>query len=206
MVITFNHCYLKLNEKNILDDFSLTINQGDKVLITGKSGTGKSTLLNILLGFTPLDKGEILYHSKPLKGSDFKSFRRNCAYVNQDVTLRSGTVKEILEDISQFSYNVLNPTLSQETIDFLEFEPQLFHQAIEDLSGGERQRLGLLIAFALKRPIYLLDEITSALDHDLKVKVVNYLLDIEATVIIVSHDQEWLEVQHAHRVKKVVLS
>lgn len=74
----------------------------------------------------------------------------------------------------------------------LELEYDILDKNFQELSGGEKQRIGILITFLLNRDIYLLDEITSALDVNLKKKVADYFLAREDwTILEISHDREW---------------
>ncbi len=74
----------------------------------------------------------------------------------------------------------------------LELEGNILDKNFQELSGGEKQRIGILIALLLNRDIYLLDEVTSALDMNLKKKVSDYFLSREdLTLLVISHDREW---------------
>jgi len=83
---------------------------------------------------------------------------------------------------------------------FFEFDEKLLDKTIYDLSGGERQRLGLIMAIMLNRPVYLLDEITSALDTELKERVAEYFAKTDNTVIAVSHDDVWMKTGNFRKV------
>lgn len=192
-MISYNNISLSFDHQVIFDDFSLEVNRGDKILISGKSGKGKSTLLKLLLGFQTYDSGCISLNGKPIHESNIHKWRQNFSYVNQDVTIRPGRVEDILSDIESFSGNDFSAHIGQELIDLFDFDKKLLHKKIEDLSGGERQRLGLMIAIKLDRPVILLDEVTSALDEGLKHRVVNYFAESDKTVIAVSHDSVWAE-------------
>ena len=190
-LIKLRNISLKFDNKPILNNFNLEIKEGEKILIVGKSGSGKSTILKLLLGFTKIPTGEYLYNEKKVK--NYSKIRNNYAFVNQDVTLRDGKVKNILKEIAEFSYNNFNGKLNTDIAKLFEFDMDLLNKNIDELSGGERQRLGILIAIQMNRPVFLLDEVTSALDIKLKEKVVKYFKDSDKTVIVVSHDHQWLE-------------
>ncbi len=194
--IDFNNINLKYEDKIILDDFSLAVHKGEKILITGKSGKGKSTILRLLLGFSNYDSGQILVKNMDLSNADFTSIRQVFAYVNQDVTLRSGKVKDVLTEVSHFSGNNFNNEFSTELARSFEFDLNLLEKHTTELSGGERQRLGIILAILLDRDVFLLDEVTSGLDPDLKNKVVQYFSHTEKTVIAISHDSCWSNSKH----------
>ncbi|MDD3027516.1 MAG: ATP-binding cassette domain-containing protein [Erysipelotrichaceae bacterium] len=184
---------LRFDDNIIFDHFNLKVNSGDKILITGKSGRGKSTLLSILLGFVKADSGGYYFNGAPVSYPDLKKVRLNYAYVNQDVTIQEGIVREVLNRIAGFDHNNFNGVIDQELLEYFEFDESLFELHTSKLSGGQRQRLGLMIALSLKRDIFLLDEITSALDQELKDKTASYLANLQATVIVVSHDSCFLK-------------
>jgi len=76
-------------------------------------------------------------------------------------------------------------------MDRFELDKSILHSDLSEISGGEKQRIAIIIALLLERKIFLLDEITSALDNESKQSVVDFFLDLDATVIAVSHDQGW---------------
>ena len=174
-------------------DFSLSINEGEKILITGKSGKGKSTLLKILLGFVKFDHGTFHYKGDNVTCNDYRDIRKDLAYVNQDVTLRPGKVSDVLEDVATFSGNTYSGGFDNDLASLFEFDIDLLDKDTADLSGGERQRLGIILSIMLNREVFLLDEITSALDKNLKERVVDYYANCKCTVIAISHDSCWLE-------------
>lgn len=202
-LIEFNNISLSFDNRDLFKDFSLTIEESEKVLISGKSGNGKSTLLRILLGFACVDSGDIYINNQLVSPSDFSETRKLFAYVNQDVTLRPGKVSDVLKEISKFSGNSYNGGFNEQLADLFEFDLSLLEKDTEELSGGERQRLGIILAIMLNRPVFLLDEVTSALDKDLKKKVADYFAQSEKTVIVISHDSEWLK---SNKFRKVELT
>jgi putative ABC transport system ATP-binding protein len=201
--IEFRDINLKYGERQIFEDFNLSIEAGEKVLITGKSGQGKSTLLQLLLGFACPDDGHIYVDGGIIQPKDFKEIRKQFAFVNQDVSLRPGKAAQVLEEVAAFSGNTYDGSFDEALASLFEFDLNLLEKDTEDLSGGERQRLGIILAIMLDRPAFLLDEVTSGLDRELKEKVVQFFCETEKTVITVSHDKEW---QKQDAFRKVVLS
>lgn len=188
-LIKISSLNLKYGEKVVFNDFNLIINEGDKLLITGKSGIGKSSLFKIILGFETNYKGEILYKNKKIE--DINEIRNDIAFVNQSVTLRPTKCKTLLKEISEFSNNNFDGKINKKLADMFDFDLSLLDKKTTELSGGERQRLGIIIAISLDRSIYMLDEVTSALDSKLKKKVVDYFSNCDKTVIVISHDIEF---------------
>ena len=169
--------------------------------MTGKYGKGKSKIFQIILGFSPYNSGELYIDNRIVTDHHFSEIRKQFAYVNQDVTLRPGIVTDVLKEISSFSGNTYNNVFDQNLADLFEFDNSLLQKNTIDLSGGERQRLGIIISIMLNRRAFLLDEVTSALDNNLKQKVVNYFSKCNHTVVSVSHDSNWAE---SNVFKKVV--
>jgi putative ABC transport system ATP-binding protein len=114
--------------------------------------------------------------------------------VAQDTDLGEGKVKNLINEIFSYKANKeqLNPDKLLTFMLELELEDTILNKNFQELSGGEKQRIGILISLLLNRNIYLLDEITSALDINLKQKVADYFLTQEDwTLLIISHDREW---------------
>lgn len=193
-MIEYKNIDLKLGDKEIFKDFSLKIANGEKVLFNAPSGTGKSTLVKMLLGFLKPNKGSIHLNGQTLSKSTCHSIRCQCAYVSQDVDLPELSIQDLLDRIFDFKCNrslVCHQSDIEKTLDFFDLAPSTIHQNVKDLSGGERQRLGLALCQLMDRPIWLLDEVTSGLDKTLKHKVYNMVMESDKTVLIISHDDIW---------------
>ena len=186
---------VKINDVYILKDFNLSVEKGEKVLISGKSGIGKSTLLRLILGFTLPDKGCVTFDTLELDKKSIWEIRKKMAYVSQDLDIGQGEVKALIKEIFFLKTNSKSSFDNNELIKllhFFELKEDILFKNYEELSGGEKQRVTIIISILLKREIYLLDEITSALDESLKQKVLNYFLDQkDLTVIIISHDTDY---------------
>jgi putative ABC transport system ATP-binding protein len=193
-IIRYENIGMYFDSKKIISDFSIRILRGNKVLLRGKSGTGKSTLFKMLLGFKEPSEGLLYYKEKPLNSQVAWEIRKEVSYVSQDTDLGQGPVKDLLDEV--FSYRPNREKKSFERLNTLmkelELEKDILEKNFETLSGGEKQRIGILISLMLGRDIFLLDETTSALDIGLKKKVADLFLKSEDwTVFIISHDKEW---------------
>ncbi|MBN1332429.1 MAG: ATP-binding cassette domain-containing protein [Synergistales bacterium] len=193
--IEMNSLFLSFGSKKVLDNFSLRVYPGMKVLIRGRSGAGKTSLFNCLLGFVRPQRGEIFIKGKKLSPSSIWEIRQKLAFVAQEPDLGTGKVREVIE--RPFSYKA-NRYLSgnlgklQEMWDLFLLDTTLLEKDIRSLSGGEKQRAAIVLALLLDRPVLLLDEASSALDRDSKQAVSDYLRKCEdRTILAISHDEEW---------------
>lgn len=194
-VIKFADVSLQFSQKEIFDHLNLTINSGEKVVIFGKSGIGKSSLLKLILGFVRPDSGDVYILDKKVCSNHINWVRTKVAYVDQDVMIGEGQAENLINEYFSFQANQQLTVSRKKVLSLMtEFElpSTLLQQNIQELSGGERQRLALVIALLLKRPIILLDEVTASLDPtSKKIVIANLLKQKDLTAIIVTHDQEW---------------
>ncbi len=188
----------KLNKgfgpKRLFKDFSMEVKEKEKVLLRAPSGSGKSTLVKLLLGFEKPDSGTISVLEKPLSKHTLKEIRKSIAYVSQDSDLPNEKLSDILA--SAFSYKVnshltLEKDKLAEYMHLVHLEERLLDEKLNALSGGERQRFALVLALLLDRPILILDEITSGLDEELKRVVIPFILGLDKTVVVITHDSVW---------------
>ena len=192
-VIEFAGVNLSFSGKKVIDDLSLVINSGDKVVISGKSGCGKSSLLSLVLGFVKPDSGKVVFGGVAVDGKTAWNVRREIALIDQDVSLGSGSVESFLEFVSDLKVNAHLDFSPNKLMKFFHLQG-ILHKNLKDLSGGERQRLAIVVSVLLNRKVFFLDEVTSSLDANLKKKVADYFLKRDDwTCVIVSHDPVWLE-------------
>ena len=186
---------VRLAGQTVLDDFSMSLRAGEKVLLTGPSGCGKSTVLRCLLGFAIPETGSVRIKGEPLDAHTVWILRRHLAYVGQEPELGAGTVHEILERPFHFHANAArrdNLQRMPQLCGQFGLAPSLLNKEPGDLSGGEKQRIALISALLLDRTIFLLDEVTSALDRASKKIVLDYFQSREdVTALFVAHDAEW---------------
>nr|MBC8484598.1 ATP-binding cassette domain-containing protein [Bacteroidota bacterium] len=157
---------VKINNAYILKDFNLAVEKGEKVLISGKSGIGKSTLLKLILGFTLPDKGCLTFDNIELDKKSIWEIRKRIAYVSQDLDIGQGEVNALIKEIFFLKTNLKSSFDNNELIKLLhlfELKEDILFKDYEELSGGEKQRIAIIISILLKREVFLLDEITSAL-------------------------------------------
>ncbi len=189
------------NSRNILSDITLEINNGESIGIIGKTGSGKSTLMDILMGLLKPTKGQILINGKNLYDKDNKSFlnewRESISHVPQNIYLSDSSILENIAfgipiekiDIDRVKLSAEKAQLSE----FIEsckdgYETFVGERGIK-LSGGQRQRIGIARALYKKSKILLLDEATSALDVVTEKLLLKELKNMKAnlTLIIIAH-------------------
>lgn len=191
VLIEYKNIDLKFNERTLFSKFNLTIEKNEKVLFLAPSGTGKTTLVKMLMGFIVPDAGEIFVKGLRLSGKTINTIRRNITYVSQDADIPGEIVSHVFEEV--FSYQA-NRHLSYHKDVLVKWLNELclasdtLEKTVDSLSGGERQRLALIMGILLDREIWILDEITTGLDVAIKEKIIDLLLTYEKTILIVSHD------------------
>jgi putative ABC transport system ATP-binding protein len=185
---------VRFGGQTVLRAFSLSLGPGEKALLTGPSGCGKSTVLRCFLGFVVPDAGSVSIEGEELTPPTVWRLRQRVAYVGQEPDLGTGTASQAIE--RRFHYRVnagLRRNLDRvpELFERFNLARDLLHKDIGSLSGGEKQRIALVSAILLDRRIFLLDEVTSALDKVSKQAVADYFRSREdATALIVAHDPE----------------
>jgi ABC-type multidrug transport system ATPase subunit len=187
-IISVKRLSKHFNSKIIFNDLNFSINQGQKVAITGASGRGKTTLLKILAGIVPADQGFLKFFGEEFNWQTVKSIRLKIAYLPQGVDILANNGIELLELVGIES-SLLKPFLDQ-----LSLNDDVLLQPFSQLSGGEKQRMLTSLIMALDRPLLLLDEPTSALDS----KSVGKLMEMiwsnpKLTVVSTSHNPVWEE-------------
>ncbi|WP_142454777.1 ABC transporter ATP-binding protein [Gracilimonas mengyeensis] len=195
-IFTASGIHFSYENEKVFSDFSLQINQGEKVAIKGESGSGKTTLFRLLLGFEYPDEGDMRYKEEPYTTQLIQQMRRELAWLPQDLNLGEGTVQELSDFLFGFEANKSQKPSSKrlgETLTKLGLEKSMLNQKYAELSTGQRQRIGLACCYLMNRDILLLDEPTSALDAQSKQKVADLLLQDGRTIISTSHDEWWLE-------------
>lgn len=188
--------FFSFGEKLILNNISVKIKKGDKVIILGKSGKGKSTLIDLISGFHKNFKGEFLVDNKTVK--NFSNWRDKIGYLSQsffilDDTIRNNIILDEPYNLKRFSH-IVDVCNLKGVIDKREngFNEKIGERGIM-LSGGERQRIGLARALYKNPEILILDEPTSSLDKETADEFINSILKLDKhiTIIMVTHDKSY---------------
>lgn len=187
--------YPTRSDIEVLKDISLTIQSGQKIALVGASGSGKSTIMKLLLRFYPISDGQISVDGKDINDYDLEHFRDNLALVPQEVLLFGGTIGENIAygDVNATEAEIREAARQANALEFIEGFPEGLDTLVGDrgiqLSGGQRQRVAIARAILKDPAILLLDEATSSLDAESE-RVVQQALDrlMEGrTSIIIAH-------------------
>jgi putative ABC transport system ATP-binding protein len=194
-LIRFDRVSVSAYGKPILTDVSFSLSSGEKAVLRGKSGSGKSTVLKTLLGVYQVSEGVILFEGQPLDPATVRAIRRRAAYIGQEPVLGAETVREALMLPFQFKAHQEHKPFADRLIDVLrrlQLPPDILERECRRVSGGEKQRIAIARALLLGKSLYLLDEVTSALDAESKQAVLEVFTDPGFTVLSVAHDPDWL--------------
>ncbi len=205
--ITFDHLAFSYDDHvRAIDDISLEIPAARTTAIVGPTGSGKSTLVKLLLRFHDPDTGRVLLDGTPLPELDLRDLRRTTGLVSQDVYLFHGTVRD------NIAYGLPGAGIDEiiaaaqvaEADEFIRALPQGYDTIVgergQKLSGGQRQRVSIARAVLKDPPILLLDEATSAVDNETEAAIQRSLdrLSTNRTTIVIAHRLS--TVRHADRI------
>ncbi len=195
-----------VNEKKVLHDIELHLNEGDFVTIIGGNGAGKSTLLNMISGLYPLDSGQIILDGEDISLQKEYQRARKVARLFQDPMLGTAADMQIIENLAlakrRGQHRGLKWHVSKEEKNEYREIVETLGLGLEDrltskvglLSGGQRQALTLLMATLQKPKLLLLDEHTAALDPATSAKVLKLTKEIiekdHLTAMMVTHNMQ----------------
>ncbi|MCG3175301.1 MAG: Lipid A export ATP-binding/permease protein MsbA [Candidatus Omnitrophica bacterium] len=204
--VKFDGVRFGYGDKTVLDGIDLEVPAGEIVAIVGPSGTGKTTLVNLLPRFYDPQQGRVLYDGRDLREYSVKSLREQIGIVTQETTLFNDTVA------ANIAYGRSNTPQAEiekaariaNAHDFIQRLPLKYQTLVGDrgmrLSGGERQRLSIARAVLKNPPVLILDEATSALDSESELLVqqaIHNLMD-GRTVLVIAHRLS--TIKHATRI------
>ena len=191
--LLFNHiCFSYSEGKEVLKELNLQVKEGEKVVLIGTSGSGKSSILKILMGMERAQSGTIRIGGQDIVDLGEDRIFKEISYIQQEVFIFDGTIRENICLFQTYWEEELQSVIERAGLRNLVKEKGLDYRCGENgaaLSGGERQRISIARSLLRKTPILLADEITASLDKENSYLVLDTLLNIENTTeILVLHD------------------
>lgn len=181
----------------VLNGLSLTIAKGSRVGFVGRTGSGKSTTLDILMGLLAPSEGEIWVDGKPVSSGGVRAWQRIIAHVPQSIYLADSTIAENISfGVPRAAIDCARVRLAArqaQIADFIEAQPDGYDASVGErgvrLSGGQRQRIGIARALYKQASVLVFDEATSALDNATEQSVMNAIegLNRDLTILIIAH-------------------
>lgn len=205
--IEFQNVWLAYNPGEwVLKDVSFKIRPGEKIALVGHTGSGKTSIVNLILGMYPYQKGRILIDGKDLKEYALSDIRSNVGIVQQDVFIFSGNIAEnIALNNTKLSLDEIRQMASYVNADsFIRQLPMQYDEPVMErgatLSTGQRQLIAFARVLAYNPSIFILDEATSNIDTETELLIQDALEKLikERTSIIIAHRLS--TIQHADRI------
>jgi ATP-binding cassette, subfamily B, bacterial PglK len=187
----------------ILENLNLTLNKGERIGIIGETGSGKSTLIDVIIGLLPPDKGRIVIDNQTITGDNTRDWQKHIAHVPQNVFLADKSIEEniaigmLKKEINHVQ--VRNAAQQAQISNLIESWPEKYQTLVGErggkLSGGQRQRIGIARAIYKQAEVIIFDEVTSSLDRKTESAVMDAIenLDSNLTIIIITHNIITLE-------------
>ncbi len=181
--------------ENVFENLDLTIRSGETTGIVGATGSGKTTLIRLLLRFAEPNEGSIEWAGKPIPDWDLEQLRSSMSLVDQHITLFPTTIMENIRygNPEATDEEVKSAGLVAEASDFIEDLPDRWGTLVGEgghrLSGGQRQRLAIARAVLKDAPVLILDEATSAVDNETEAALQRSIstISVNRTAIIIAH-------------------
>jgi ABC-type bacteriocin/lantibiotic exporter with double-glycine peptidase domain len=199
--IEFKNINFKYPTQPVLNDFSLALKKGDFVGITGESGKGKTTILNLLLGFLLQTNGEIIINNLTVDNKERKKFWPQISYVRQqsffihDTVLRNITLEEDGYHKENLEYALEVSGLNEFISKFPEGLDKIITENGKNISGGQQQRVALARAVYKNAELILLDEPFNELDEASVISMLEHFRELSSKgkiIIMITHDKQSL--------------
>ena len=193
--VEFKNVDFSIDGKRILHDISFKINAGETVAIMGATGSGKTSLINLIPRFYDVDSGEVLVDGRNVRLHKLHSLRKNISIATQDVLLYSDTIDSNIAfgDTGLSEEYVRKCAELSSAHEFIEKLPDSYETIVGErgvgLSGGQKQRISLARALAVRPAVLILDDTTSAVDMETEAAIQKALsdgLDFDCTKIIIA--------------------
>ncbi len=201
-VLKFEDVSFAYGEKHVLNHVNIEIPARGITVLIGPSGAGKTTIVDMMVGFYRPLSGRILYDGKDLADVNLKEWRSHIGYVPQELTLLRGTVLDNItfRDPALTEADAIEALTMAGAMRFVNELPLGIHSNIgtmgAKLSGGQRQRLSLARALVHKPKLLLLDEVTSALDEKTEAEICANIQELlgRLTIVAITHRPAWTKV------------
>lgn len=183
----------KYNETSGIENINLRVNKGDFVVVTGRIGAGKTTLIKSILGMLPVDSGKIYLNNEEVKNNSEKLTPPIVAYTSQNSNLFSDTIKNnvllgLKDEGEKLEQAIYSAVLDRDIKNFKDGIDTLIGSKGVKLSGGQRQRVAVARMFARKADLYVFDDISSALDIETEIKLWDRMFERKnITALVVSN-------------------
>lgn len=194
-MLKITNASIAYGEDVLFSNFNMYLPKGKMICISGESGRGKTSLLNAIMGFVSLRKGEIMVNGITLNLSTIETVRKQIAWIPQELALPMEWVSEMIHLPFELKANKKRAVFSKkklfEAFEELGLDNDLYDKRVTEISGGQRQRIMLIVAAMLNKPLIIIDEPTSALDGLSMDKVLTFFRNIAAqgtSILAVSHD------------------
>ena len=181
----------------IIKGFSCKINKGEKVGLIGTTGSGKSTLIDIIMGLLIPEDGQLLVDDKIITAKNYRSWQLHISHVPQNIFLADTTILENIAfgvPLAEIDYELIYECAKKAQISqTIESWPLKYNTLVGErgvrLSGGQRQRIGIARALYKRTDVIIFDEATSALDDKTELKVIDNIFNLnpDITILIIAH-------------------
>ena len=195
-MIRLEHVTKSFDNQKVLDDFSISIEEGEFLTVIGRSGCGKTTMLKIINGLHQPEQGRVYVEGKDISKEDLIAVRRKIGYVIQNKGLFPHMTVEknitYVPVISGKKEKKANHELACRLIKTVGLDPVMLSRYPSELSGGQQQRVGIARALAADAKILLMDEPFGALDEITKQAMQDEILNLQKklgiTIVFITHD------------------
>ncbi len=193
-MIAFDHVTVAAGDRVLLRDITFSIDEGEKAVIFGPTGSGKSTILTTLMGARVPSAGTVLFGGAPVNVDTIAAVRGRVAFIGQEPVLGAARVRDAL--LLPFTFRAnrhAHPTdrAIRDALDRVRLPHRILDSETGIVSGGEKQRIAIARALLLDKHVFLADEITSALDEESTNVILELFLHSAYTVLAVSHHPAW---------------
>ena len=191
--ISMKHVSFKYNERMILSDFTKDFDPSKKYAIIGESGSGKSTIIKLLLGVLSPTEGVVNLNNNNIQEINYRDYYEQISYIDQNIYLFKGTIRDNITLWKDVDDEKINLAIEKSNLtEFIQMQENgldtVLTESGKNISGGEKQRIALARAFINQPKLLLVDETTSQLDAKNAMEIEKMMLEQnDFGVIMVSH-------------------